>query len=86
MAKKPLTTAEKLAIKNETKEAKFIRLATMRVGNTILSLRRLASLGGRQYVSTELQRKSIQTALTAELASTMDKLTGVKAAQPLFKL
>lgn len=85
-SKKVLTAAEKLAIKNETKSDKFVRLANFRVSKIIKSLKHLGNLGGAGYESTEMQRKAIQTAITSALTTSIDRMSKVKASEQLFKL
>lgn len=48
---------------NETPNQRFIRLANVRVNNTLTCLKSLSQLSGPQYASTPVQRKQIQTAL-----------------------
>jgi signal transduction histidine kinase len=78
--------SKKAALKNESKADRFVRLATARVTKVLQQLKHLGNLGGPSYESTEMQRKSIQTAITAALTTAIDRMNKVKAAEQSFKL
>lgn len=70
----------------ETKEQKFVRLATARVQKVRKALDQVGLLGGASYVSTEAQRKKIAEALTESLEFNLNRLEKVKLSKSNFEL
>lgn len=71
---------------NETKTDKFIRLANVRVNKILKALKQINALGGPGYESTELQRKSVETALTSAFNVAIDGLNKKTVQSTSFKL
>lgn len=86
--KKKMTDAEKAArtaaLKNESKSAKFIRLATPRVNKALKAIGQIARLGGSQYESTPEQRAAMFKALRDAIAGAEDRFKGVREAKQGF--
>lgn len=72
--------------KDETKEAKFLRLANKRVNKCRKALDQIGLLGSASYISTEDQRKKITTALEECLRFNLDRLNKQKASKSDFTL
>lgn len=71
---------------DETKEQKFVRLATARVNKVRKSLDQIGLLGGASYSSTEDQRKKIVEALSECLEFNVNRLDKVKLSKSNFQL
>jgi hypothetical protein len=71
---------------NETKEQKFIRLATARVNKVRKALDQIGLLGSPAYSSTDDQRKKIGEALTESLEFNLNRLQKVKLSKSTFQL
>lgn len=71
---------------DETKEQKFVRLATARVNKVRKALDQIGLLGGASYVSTEEQRKRIASALKESLEFNINRLDKVKLSKSNFEL
>lgn len=71
---------------NETKEQKFIRLATRRVLKVQKALDQIGLLGGSAYTSTEVQRNKISEALTDSLTFNLNRLNKTKTSKSDFRL
>ena len=61
------------APENETKEARFVRLATMRTSKALRSISLLGNLSTGSYCYTPEQVSQIETALYGEVEGTMAK-------------
>ena len=72
--------------KDETKEAKFIRLANQRVGNALKHIGLVANLAGPGYERTAEQEKQITDALEAALQDVRDRFGGKSAQGGKFRL
>lgn len=90
MAKKTATIERKVRVSkvpaDETKEQKFVRLATARVNKVRKALDQIGLLGGASYFSTEEQRKKIVEALTESLEFNVNRLDKVKLSKSNFSL
>jgi hypothetical protein len=71
---------------DETKEQKFVRLATARVNKVRKALDQIGLLGGASYVSTEEQRKKIIEALEESMEFNTNRLSKVKLSKSSFQL
>jgi len=71
---------------NETPEARFVRVATVKVNSIIRGMKTLSRLNGTKAKSTEAQRAAIEKAITEALTDTMSALKGNKVAAGGFKL
>jgi ABC-type oligopeptide transport system substrate-binding subunit len=71
---------------NETKEQKFIRLATARVNKVRKALDQIGLLGGASYVSTDLQREKIVEAIRESVEFNTNRLSKVKMSKNSFTL
>lgn len=72
MAKKPKGRPANPAPREETKAAKFIRLAPARVEKAAKALRALKKMASKSYEYTPEQISQIDTFLSAEFDSCMD--------------
>jgi len=70
---------------NETKQAKFIRLATARVNKVRKALDQIGLLGGAAYESTEDQRKKIMEAIQECVDFNVNRLSKVKMSKDTFR-
>lgn len=70
----------------ETKEQKFVRLATRRVNKVRKALDQIGLLGSASYISTDAQRDSIVSALRESLEFNLARLNKVKTSKIDFKL
>lgn len=90
MAKKLSTPNRKVRVskvpEGETKEQKFVRLATARVNKVRKALDQIGLLGGASYVSTEDQRAKIAEALNESVEFNINRLTKVKLSKSNFQL
>lgn len=71
---------------NETKEQKFIRLATARVNKVRKALDQIGLLGGPSYVSTDDQRDKIAKALQESVEFNLARLQKSKPSKSSFQL
>lgn len=71
---------------NETPEARFARVATIKVNSLIRNFRSLARLTGKKAKSSDVQRKAIKDALQAAFNDSMESLEGKKTTASGFKL
>lgn len=71
---------------DETKEQKFVRLATARVNKVRKALDQIGLLGGASYTSTEEQRRKIVEALKESLEFNVNRLDKVKLSKSNFSL
>jgi len=70
--------------KDETKEAKFNRLATKRVTKCRKALDQIGLLGSSSYISTERQREQITKALQESLEFNLGRLNKQKSVKADF--
>lgn len=70
---------------NETKQQKFIRLATARVNKVRKALDQIGLLGGAAYESTDDQRKKIAEAITECMEFNINRLSKVKMSKDTFR-
>lgn len=70
----------------ETKEQKFIRLATARVNKVRKALDQIGLLGGASYSSTDLQREKITEAIKESVEFNINRLSKVKLSKSSFTL
>lgn len=70
----------------ETKEQKFIRLATARVNKVRKALDQIGLLGGATYSSTDLQREKIAEAIKESVEFNINRLSKVKMSKSTFSL
>jgi len=61
--------------KDETKEQRFIRVASSRVGKAVKAINNIGHCASTNYVYTEEQVKDIDRALTVAVERTLDKFT-----------
>jgi len=71
---------------NETKEQKFIRLATRRVNKVRKALDQIGLLGAASYASTEEQRKRIMEAIRESVEFNVNRLNKAKLSKTDFSL
>lgn len=72
---------------DETPRQKFVRLAQLRTGNSIESIRKLALLGNKsQYEYNDDDLLKIETALTGAVSACMGAMRNGKPSQSSFKL
>lgn len=71
---------------NETKEQKFVRLATARVNKVRKALDQIGLLGGASYTSTDEQRKKIREAIKESCEFNFNRLEKVKLSKSNFQL
>lgn len=69
---------------NETKEQKFVRLATRRMDKVRKALDQIGLLGGASYNSTEQQREKIALALRESVEFNINRLSKVKLSKTGF--
>ena len=90
MAKNKPTTARKTRTstvpKDESKEQKFVRLATARVNKVRKALDQIGLLGSPAYTSTDLQREKIAEALRESMEFNINRLSKVKLSKSTFQL
>lgn len=72
--------------KDETKEQKFIRLATARVNKVRKALDQIGLLGGPSYASTDQQREKIVEAIRESVEFNTNRLAKVKMSKTTFQL
>lgn len=70
---------------NETKQAKFIRLATARVNKVRKALDQIGLLGGAAYESTDDQRNKISEAIRECAEFNINRLSKVKMSKDTFR-
>lgn len=70
----------------ETKEQRFIRLATKRVDKVRKALDQIGLLGAASYTSTELQREKISEALRESMEFNLNRLCKAKMSKVSFSL
>jgi hypothetical protein len=70
----------------ETKEQKFLRLATRRVNKVRKAMDQIGLLGGAAYASTEEQREKISNAIRESAEFNLNRLQKVKPGQSDFRL
>ena len=71
---------------NETREQRFIRLATGRVNKVRKALDQLGQLGSPSYSSTEEQRNKIEESIRESVEFNINRLHKVKLSKTDFKL
>ena len=86
MAKKTTKTRVSNIPADETKEQRFVRLATRRVTKVRKALDQIGLLGGATYSSTDDQRNKIADALTESLEFNLNRLKKVKTSKVEFTL
>ena len=88
MAKKPTERKKRVSKvpENETKQQKFIRLATARVNKVRKALDQIGLLGGAAYESTDDQRQKITDAITECMDFNINRLSKVKMSKDTFRL
>ena len=70
---------------NETKQQKFVRLATRRVNKVRKALDQIGLLGGAAYESTDEQRNRIIEAIRECVEFNMNRLSKVKMSKDSFR-
>lgn len=70
--------------KNETKEAKFVRLATARMNKALKTVSLIGNLSNAQYGYTDDQVAKIEAALYSCVENTMSKFNKATIAKPVF--
>ncbi len=70
----------------ETKQAKFVRLATARVNKVRKALDQIGLLGGPSYESTDDQRNKISEAINQCAEFNLNRLQKVKLSKDSFRL
>lgn len=73
------------APKNETPEARFVRMAEVRVNKALKAIALVGNLSGSRYKSTNSQIEKIQEAFADQWKNTMARLRG-QAPSGGFKL
>ena len=90
MAKKTVSSGRKVRVsrvpENETKQQKFVRLATARVNKVRKALDQIGLLGGASYDSTDEQRKKIVDAIQECMDFNVNRLSKVKLSKSTFQL
>jgi hypothetical protein len=90
MAKKTVSVERKVRTskvpEGETKEQKFVRLATARVNKVRKALDQIGLLGGASYISTDLQRAKIIEAITESVEFNVKRLSKEKLSKSTFSL
>lgn len=71
---------------DETREAKFVRLASKRVNATISKIRLIGNLSSAQYAYTDDQVAKIEAALYKTIEITMAQFNKAAIAKPSFEL
>lgn len=85
MSTKPRKTRTKTAPENETKEARFVRLATMRMDKALKAIRLIGNLSGAGYAYNEAQVTAMGAALVAASDETFARFRpGGKTAKESF--
>jgi len=69
----------------ETKQQKFVRLATARVNKVRKALDQIGLLGGASYESTEDQRNKITDAIRECMEFNVNRLSKVKMSKDTFR-
>jgi hypothetical protein len=69
----------------ETKQQKFVRLATARVNKVRKALDQIGLLGGASYESTEDQRNKITEAIRECMEFNVNRLAKVKMSKDTFR-
>lgn len=70
----------------ETKQQRFVRLATARVNKVRKALDQIGLLGGVNYDSTEEQRNRISDAIRECVEFNLNRLSKVKMSKDTFRL
>jgi len=70
----------------ETKEQKFIRLATRRVNKVRKALDQIGLLGSASYASTDEQRDKVASAIRESMEFNLNRLAKTKTGKVDFKL
>lgn len=70
---------------DETKQQKFVRLATRRVNKVRKALDQIGLLGGPAYESTEEQRNRITEAIRECMEFNVNRLAKVKMSKDTFR-
>lgn len=70
---------------NETKQQKFMRLATARVNKVRKALDQIGLLGGAAYESTDEQRNKITEAIRECVDFNINRLSKVKMSKDTFR-
>jgi len=70
----------------ETKEHKFVRLATRRVNKIRKALDQIGLLGSASYISTDDQRAKVIAAVEESVAFNLARLNKTKTSKTDFKL
>lgn len=90
MATKTVKTGRKVRVsrvpENETKQQKFVRLATARVNKVRKALDQIGLLGGASYDSTDEQRLKIAEAIQECVDFNVNRLSKVKLSKNTFQL
>jgi hypothetical protein len=87
--KKPVTERKRrvpTVPEDETREQRFVRLATRRVNKVRKALDQLGLLGGATYASTDDQRAKISEAIRESMEFNLNRLNKVKLSKTDFKL
>lgn len=71
---------------NETKEQRFIRLATARVNKVRKALDQIGLLGAASYSSTDLQRQKISEAIRESVEFNVNRLNKATKTKTSFSL
>ena len=87
MANKPARKARISQVpKDETKEQRFVRLATKRVKKVLKALDQIGLLGAAAYTSTEKQRDTISETLRESIEFNLNRLNKSKTTTTNFTL
>ena len=70
----------------ETKEQKFVRLATARVNKIRKALDQIGLLGAASYASTDLQREKISEAIRESVEFNLNRLNKKQISKTSFSL
>lgn len=81
-----MTKKKSVVPSNETPEARFIRVATLKTNSVLKALKSLSRLTGKKAVSTVAQREAIGKAIFEAYGETMKSLAGQKPETAGFKL
>ena len=71
---------------NETPQARFVRMANVKVNALLRGLKGLSRLKDKKAVSTSAQREAIQSVLEVAVADCIESLNGAKSDSSGFKL
>jgi ABC-type oligopeptide transport system substrate-binding subunit len=71
---------------NESKQQKFVRLATRRVNKVRKALDQIGLLGSPAYESTDKQREKIAEAISQCVEFNLNRLAKVKMSKETFQL